>query len=247
MQKQRKWAPFVASGLLAIVVALMGVMVLPQATLAAPATSPVAGRGVVGMAPWGNDAFLADALGITTEKLTEARQAAYQAGVQEALDKGLITQAQADMLKKNTRGFGRGFGPFVGGDQIDEEKLLANALNITVEQLQAAEKKAEEARIAQAVTDGKITQEQADNMKARSALQTWIQEQGWFKKILDEAVKAGIITQAQADTFLNQANNRGGGMLPFGGKGGRGDFGGRGGLRGWITPGAAPSATGTTL
>lgn len=241
MSKQRKWMPIVASGLLVVIVALVGVMVLPQTTLAAPAAGR-GGQGGPGLGPQGDDTYLADALGITADKLTAARQSAYEAGIQEALSKGLITQAQADMLKSNQgNGKGHGFGSFYGGDQIDQEKLLATALNITVEQLQAAEKKAEEARVAQAVTDGKITQEQADNMKARSALQTFIQQQGFFQKILQEAVKAGIITQAQADTFLK--NDSGRGLMPFGG---RGDMGGGHGGRGGMapSPSTTPSATG---
>jgi hypothetical protein len=47
----------------------------------------------------------------------------------------------------------------------DHEELLAGALGISVEELQAAQTKAQEAALDQAVADGWITQRQADQMK----------------------------------------------------------------------------------
>jgi hypothetical protein len=48
--------------------------------------------------------------------------------------------------------------------------LLADALGITVEELQAARETANQAAIAQALDEGLITQEQVDEMQARSEL-----------------------------------------------------------------------------
>lgn len=117
---------------------------------------------------------------------------------------------------------------------IDYQALLANALGITVEKLQEAAKAAADARLAQAVTDGKITQEQVDLMKAQQALRTYIQEKGFYAEAVKQAVADGVITQAQADAILSKT---GAGMRPFG----RGGFGGHGGLPGSGTqPQSAP-------
>ena len=102
------------------------------------------------------------------------------------------------------------------GANLDHEKFLAEALGITVEKLQAAEDTAAKAELAQAVTDGRMTQAQADQITAERALQKYIVDNGLFKSAVDSAVKAGVITQAQADTIL--AQNKAGGF-GFGGMG----------------------------
>jgi hypothetical protein len=124
------------------------------------------------------DTFLAEALGISVDELQAARTAAYEAAIDQALADGLITQAQADALKSGT-GLGRGLHGFVFGpdSSLDQESLLADALGITVEQLSAAREQAQSARLAQAVADGVITQEEADQMAARQALQAYIDPQ----------------------------------------------------------------------
>lgn len=95
----------------------------------------------------------------------------------------------------------QGLGP---GGVSDE--LLADALGITVDELQAAELKAREAALDQAQTDGTITADDAATMKARLALQEYIAEpmQTAYKAAVAQAVTAGIITQTQADQFLEE-------------------------------------------
>ncbi len=105
--------------------------------------------------------------------------------------------------------------------KIDRQALLANALGITTEKLQAAQEKAAAAELAQAVTDGRMTQAQADQVTAERALQKYITDKGLFKSAVDAAVKDGVITQAQADTILAQGQ-----LGMFGGDMGRGGFGG---------------------
>ena len=56
----------------------------------------------------------------------------------------------------------------MGGD--NDQSDLADALGITVEELQAAQAKAQAARLAQAVEDGTLTQDQANLMLAMQAL-----------------------------------------------------------------------------
>jgi SOS response regulatory protein OraA/RecX len=235
-KSKRRFVTMLASGLLVIATIVAGAVALPQATSAAPAE----GRGVPGAMVGQDDAFLAEALGITVEKLNEAQQAAHKAALAEAVEKGLITQAQADGLLSGDRFAGRGILMLRGGPgEIDRQALLAKALGITVEKLEAAVQTAAEARLAQAVSDGKLTQEQADLMKAGRALQNYIEEKGFFASAVEQAVKDGVITQDQADAILK---NTGPGMRGFGKggfdlRGGFDRFGGRGGFGGFLPKG----------
>jgi len=139
------------------------------------------------------DTYLADALGITVEELQAAQTSAYEAAVDQALADGLITQAQADQLKSGSvngrglRGFAYGF-VFGPDSKIDQDSLLAQALGITVEELTSAREEAQAARIAQAVADGVITQEEADQMEARQALQAYIDPQAIIAEALGISV-----------------------------------------------------------
>lgn len=197
-----------------------------------------AGRGLPGGA---RSEYLAEALGITTDELDAAYQTANAAAIDAALQAGLITQAQADEMKSNG-GTGRWSG-WLQKNGVDYEALLADALGITVEELQAAYVKAQELGLAAAVADGRITQEEADMMTARQALygsesfQTAMQSA--FTAAVNQAVADGLITQAQADQILSDSANMferafGG----FGGHGGRGHHGG--GRGGFGLPDAAP-------
>ena len=116
---------------------------------------------------------------------------------------------------------------FATGSSNDE--ALAAALGITVEELQAAEEEAFAAAVAQAVTDGLITQEQADQILANGmgprgfhfgagdehdtfladalgitveALQAALTQV--YADQLAAMVEAGTITQEQADLMLAQ-------------------------------------------
>ena len=193
------------------------------------------------MAGPGQDTYLADALGITVEALQEARQQAAEAGIDQAVAEGLITEAQADMIKEHgsrIMGMLGKFGRFGSAADIDHEALLAGALGITVEELQAAQAEAKDAALAQAIADGKITQEKVDEMKAMQALRDYLQEQdlqdnirSLYTNALQDAVDAGVITQEQADKLLEAKagfgmrapGKRGRGMPNFD----KGDFRGR--------------------
>jgi len=191
------------------------------------------GRGMMG--PNAGEA-LAQALGITTDDLNNAYQQAVQSAVQEGLDKGLITQAQADAILNRTGRFGgRGMLGWLFQNGVDFEAHLAKALGISVDELQAAYTKAAEIRLEQAVADGRITEEEANLLRARHALfnnETFQNSmQAAFENAVKEAVTNGVITQAQADLILQQGGfGMRGGFMGFGGcqGGGRGGFG-----RGW--------------
>lgn len=74
------------------------------------------------------------------------------------------------------RGFSRfrGFNHFGPKSSIEYDALLAEALGITVEELQAAYAAASSAALDQAVAEGFLSEEQADMMKARSALKEYV-------------------------------------------------------------------------
>jgi len=207
-------------------------------TPAAPTTTtaPLGRGGPLGDIK-GGGTYLAKALGITEADLQAAQTKAREAEIQQAVTDGLITQAQADAMLNNTGGQRR-VHIDLRGTNVDHEKFLADALGITVEKLQAAEETAAKAELAQAVTDGRMTQAQADQITAEQALQKYIAGKGLFKSAVDSAVQDGVITQAQADTILAQAKpggfgfggmGRGGFDGGPGGPGGHGGHGGRGG------------------
>jgi len=197
-----------------------------------------------------DDSFLADALGISAEDLQAARQAAWEKGLQQLVDSGEITQAQADRLKElgmGKRGLAARLGGWMMPDaNLDYDALLAAELGISVDDLNTARQKAQELALQAAVESGKLTQEQADLIKARAALMPYLDRQTLTASVLDmtveelqsalesgstiqelmaaqgmnaidfqkamldayqaaveQAVQDGVITQAQADEFLN--------------------------------------------
>lgn len=229
-----------------------------QATTTTPsavATSSEQTGQVTPTTPFGNQidqsAALAEALGITTEELQAAQTEALGAAIDQQVTDGWLTEKQAEALKarlENAQGLtgrmgelrgrfprlGRGFGP-MGDSDTNFNTFLADALGITVDDLQAARTTVFENQLDQAVTDGRITQDQADLMKARRALGEYVAPK--LQTAYDDAVKAavseGVITQAQADALAAQG---GMGLRGFG-RGldegfGRGMFGGMGGMHG---------------
>jgi hypothetical protein len=194
---------------------------------------------------------LAAALGITTDELTAAVQQAKADAIAQAVTDGLITQAQADEIGQRGAAFpfgGRWEG-FLIKNGIDFQSFLAGALGITPEELSDAILEARYTAIDRAVTNGRITSEQADLIKGRMALAndtTFTSSmQSAFESAVSQAVTDGVITQAQADAIL--ANQEARGSWRLGGF--DGFFGGGGELRGHRGPGeggwlnAAPPTT----
>jgi hypothetical protein len=82
-------------------------------------------------------------------------------------------------------------------------ELLADALGITVDELNTAQLEARNAAIDQAVEEGTLTQEEADLMKTREAFHAFVSErvQAAYDQAVADAVAQGIVTQEQADEF----------------------------------------------
>ncbi len=155
--------------------------------------------------------LLADELDISIEELQAAITAAQKAALTEAVEKGLITQAQADEMA-NRSGHAGGFGRMIMGPDsgIDMDALLAEQLGIKVETLQAAQVKAREAQFTQAVDLGEMTEDQVELIKIHEALHEYLADayQEAFKTAVSKAVADGAITQAQADLLLSSDANR---------------------------------------
>lgn len=123
---------------------------------------------------------LAEALGITADELEAAHDAVHEAAIQEALANGDITQEQVDLMEAHR----------AVRDYIDREAIMVEVLGVSMDELEAARddgtlrdllsnlnldrgemgeqmKAAMDAALNQAVGDGVITQEQADQLHAQ--------------------------------------------------------------------------------
>jgi hypothetical protein len=177
------------------------------------------------------DQSLADALGIDLETLQAAEETARIALIDQAVADGYLTEEQASQLKLNGGGMmRRGFGGL-----YDEDEFLADALGISVEELEAAELEAYKVELAAAVADGYLTQAEVDLMLAQKAARNYLDREGLnaqiqaaYEAATNAAVADGAITQAQADALLAQLETAAGfgfgphGFDGFGGRGGRG-------------------------
>jgi polyhydroxyalkanoate synthesis regulator phasin len=217
--KPKKLLTILSIGALTIAAAF-GAIAYSSARAASPAAAASSSVGIPSERGHGpgreylNEA-LAAALGITVDELTSARQTAQAAVLAQAVEKGLITQAQADKLTANGELRIRGLLKLSDfeANGIDYAAELAKALGITVEELQAAYTQAFEASIDQAVADGKLTQEQADLIKGQKALRSdptfQASMQSAYEAAVAQAVKDGVITQAQADLILKKFSTAG--------------------------------------
>jgi hypothetical protein len=192
----------------------------------------------------GDDQYLADALGITVEDLAAAKVTAMNAAIEQAVTEGLLTQEQADALQNGTGRSRFDLGRWNAEGTIDSNALLADALGISVEELDAARDAAFSARLAAQVEAGNLTQEQADQIQANKDVQAYIDRdalnatiQSFFESAINEAVVDGVITADQAQVMLDNLATMGtrgfGGPSFGGGRGhGHGGHGGHDGPRG---------------
>jgi len=236
---RKKLVPFLVIGALALAV-VTGVAIFRNVQASSPVIANIAGSvsnldfgpGFGGGSGQVSNQDLATALGIDVAKLTAAQQTATDAALAQAVSKGLITQSQADQAKANGYRFDD-LNQF-SASGIDYKALLANALGISTDKLTSAYQTAYNTAIDREVTNGNLTQTQADLMKARYALansskfQSAIQSA--YTAAVNQAVTDGLITQSQADQILK--SNTGTGFDLFGGRMGGAGFGGPGGFGG---------------
>lgn len=172
-----------------------------------------------------NEEALAEALGISVEELETAQTAAREAAINQAVADGLITQEQADEMLAN----GYGGHELLGPSQMNT--YLAEALGISVEELDAAVDQVFADHLAEMVANGTITQEQADMIQARRSVQDYVDVealqatmQAAYEEAINQALTDGVITQEQADTLLSNTTSGfpGFGFPGFGGPGGHG-------------------------
>ncbi len=177
---------------------------------------------------------LAAALNIQRSALDSAVTSAATSTVDEAVQQGTLTQAQADALKARIQAGdvgalwgGRGFGR--GGEQVAglKQAMLAAAaqtLSITPDELANQLRSGQTlAQLAQAHN----TTEQAVIDAALAAAKTQ----------LDQAVAAGTLTQAQADAKYAQLQQQGANLLLH-----RGGHGRMGAPEAPVTPAAPTTA-----
>lgn len=120
---------------------------------------------------------LAAALGITVEELQAAQETARLAAIDQAVADGWLTEKQAEALKSQDGArFGGRLPGLLGGffPGGDPQASLAEALGISVDELQAAQKEAAAAALQEAVEAGDLTQEQADEILTRQALAEYL-------------------------------------------------------------------------
>ncbi len=102
-------------------------------------------------------------------------------------------------------GFGHGFGRH-GGDET-WLTYLAEALGITVDELNAAQDQAYAAWLADAVAQGQLTQEQADQILAQRALKNYIQVNAILAEALGMTVddlEAALAGQSLTDLMVER-------------------------------------------
>ena len=214
---------------------------VPEATTPETTTPSLRGGSRLG----DDDEALAAALGITVEELDAAQEAARIALIDQAVADGNLTAEEGEALKaagsrlRHSSQYG-----------YDKDEFLADALGITVDELNAAQLTAYQTQVAAAVAAGTITQEEADLLLARKAAQNYLDTDGLnaavlaaYEDALNQAVAAGDITQAQADALLAQLQTQ---SFNFGFGGGHGHGGG--GRRGGpgssdLTPDTTPETT----
>jgi hypothetical protein len=192
--KLKRWIVLPAAALAAVIIGVAAVEAAPS-----PSASPTASKNYA-------QVFvdkLAGILHLTPAQTQDALKQAQLQTVDQMLADGKITKAQADTMKARInagQGLGFGFGRHDGfkghrGLMKDlktaELNAAASALHMSTADLQSA------LRSGKSLTDLETQQNVSD-----SAVKAAMKDAA--KGVLDNAVKAGTITQAQADAILSR-------------------------------------------
>jgi lambda repressor-like predicted transcriptional regulator len=227
MKQTKTRSIILVSGLVVLLLAAFASVALAQGSIGeagAPLFHGGFGRGFGGFGEGreDRDAALAAALGITVEELQAARQKVFTDAISAAVEAGELTQEQADQM----------LAMHALRSYIDRGSLLAEALGMTVEELEAAF--AEGQTLADLMTEKGLT---AATLQANL--------QAAHQAAIARAVADGVITQEQADAILS-GQGFGFGFGHHGGMGGHhGGFGGFGGFgNGSLLPTAPRTGSG---
>ena len=193
-----RWIVLPAAGLAAVIIGVAAVEAAPS-----PSASPTASKNYA-------QTFidkLAGILHLTPAQTTDALKQAQLQTVDQMLKDGQITQQQADAMKARINagqglgfGFGGrhgGFGGFKGNGALmqslttAELNAAASALHMSTADLRSALKSGKSLSAIE-------TQQKVSDSAVKTAMKNAA------KGVLDNAVKAGTITQAQADAILSR-------------------------------------------
>ncbi len=195
--KLNRWIVLPAAALAAVIIGVAAVEAAPS-----PSASPTASKNYA-------QVFvdkLAGILHLTPAQTQDALKQAQLQTVDQMLKDGKITRQQADAMKARInagQGLGFGFGRhegFKGNHALMKDlktaelNAAASALHMSTADLQSA------LRSGKSLADLESQQKVSD-----SALRAAMKDAA--KGVLDKAVKAGTITQAQADAILARVGN----------------------------------------
>lgn len=138
----------------------------------------------------GEEALLANALGLAEDELDDVYQKAFELALAQAVTDGDLTQAQADELLADEHGYLM-LEEFADDDQMNQ--FLAQAVGMNQADFDAAL----DGAIQKAADDGLITQAQANDMLLEKLIEERVEAA--YKEALDEGASLGLITQSQAD------------------------------------------------
>ena len=199
--KLNRWYALPAAGLAAVVIGVAAVEAAPS-----PSPSTTASKNYA-------QVFvdkLAGILGLTPAKTQDALKQAQLQTVDQMLKDGQITQAQADAMKARINA-GQGLGPIGGGFGFKRGGFRAQGTvmkDLTTAELNAAASALHlsTADFQSALRSGKsLSQLETQQKVSDSAVKAAMKNAA--KGVLDKAVKAGTITQAQADAILSKVGS----------------------------------------
>ena len=195
-----RWIALPAAGLAAVIIGVVAVQAAPSPS-ASPTTSKNYAQVFVDK--------LAGILGLTPAKAQDALKQAQLQTVDQRQKDGQITQAQADAMKARINA-GQGLGP-IGGFGLKRGGFRAQGTvmkDLTTAELNAAASALHmsTADFQSALRSGKTlsqleTQQKVSDSAVKAAMKSAA------KGVLDKAVKAGTITQAQADSILSKVGS----------------------------------------
>jgi hypothetical protein len=198
--KFNRWIVLPAAGLAAVIIGVAAVEAAPS-----PSASPSASKNY-------GQVFLdklAGILHLTPAQTQDALKQAQLQTVDQMLADGKITKAQADAMKARINA-GQGLGPIGGfgrqGGGFKADRTLMNNLMTAELNAAASALHMSPADLQNALRSGKSlsaleTQQKVSDSAVKAAMKNAA------KGVLDNAVKAGTLTQSQADAILSKVGS----------------------------------------